>query len=425
MKIDDQQIVERARKLIDSAKFEAAEEFLYFALENNKLLHDAYYLQSQCLANKRALPPAIRCINSGITIAQTLKVDNDVLRTYYEHLRALEAAKAAQQSAAAAAELAAASQTRDAISGRAYSQMTTGAPAERFIAWMNAPENQATLPLIDGTDRYALFFNPKCGSGSLHTIFAHRTGFIDGILQLFGSDQYLPGSDPYQPLSEYMHEFRTKSYYLSPYFEKHRNAMVSYIENGGGKSWKTFKFVRNPYTRIFSGFLTLMRGPQKPAFMVKEYAEGRCSFRSFVGALAREKETDEWRFNYEVDHHVRRQVFGFELNDGFEFDAVFKIEDGFDKAFSKIDDMLGISGKHALPSADHDRNRTIYNNEHHPAADIGISRSWADVEFTIIDADTIIPNYQHFYDGTLQEIVYKLYEDDFQLYGYKKEIERG
>ncbi len=157
-----------------------------------------------------------------------------------------------------------------------------------------------------------------------------------------------------------------------------------------------FGFVRNPYTRLLSAFLSKMSGHasnQRKMILNVLGLSGRndVSFPQFVEAVTKQS-------IFEMDPHWRPQVSQL-FYDLVKYSFVGKFEqlnEDLDKVLNHI----------VLSNSSESCSKTLF--------EVGFARKGKNTSATSKCRD--------FYDDRLREIVYSVYQKDFQSFGYSPEL---
>ena len=159
-----------------------------------------------------------------------------------------------------------------------------------------------------------------------------------------------------------------------------------------------FVFVRNPWSRLVSGFLSKFVKKLWPPGVEIINASGISAdsirFRDFVTFLQSKKTSD---FN----PHWRPQA-DFLADTSFDFIGKFE---NFQEDFSLIARRLSLN-----PRLPHSGNRTQYT--------VGNTECVADVSAGMLKHLPAFPPYQFFYTPDLVEIVGSIYREDVATFGY-------
>ena len=173
-------------------------------------------------------------------------------------------------------------------------------------------------------------------------------------------------------------------------------------------SYKHIVLCRNPYKRAVSMFTNKICG--KNNILHSKVPMKTITFRNFIYGLKYLKEKKSPIF-YNI--HLSPQSHNFKK---YEYTTILKLEEFFEKITTVYTD-LGlfcllpqiINFLEEIQSKKKPFNQTIKNNE---------TEFICDKEYPI--ETTEFPQYEYFYDEELFELVYDLYKDDFENFGYQK-----
>ena len=162
----------------------------------------------------------------------------------------------------------------------------------------------------------------------------------------------------------------------------------SRLNNNIFSSYYKFCFVRNPYDRIVSEYFWKIKDNDTRLGINCR----NTSFKDFVFHI-------KGKFNnllnlphYEVSHFIPQYMFVCDENDNLMVDLVMKYENGLDNEFVKLLDIMGINVPvdFSLPKNNTTRSRR--------------------------------KKYTEYYDKETQDIIYDLYQKDFDLFDYPYEF---
>jgi hypothetical protein len=264
-----------------------------------------------------------------------------------------------------------------------------------YEKWLRTEAFQPIRPLLDGQLKFAIFFNAHCANTTIANWYFKRLGLMHAI-ELLCDVKRSDNSSVVSDFNSAMHIFRRSTYYESPFYQSNEERFLDFVHGDSEEAWHSYKFVRNPYRRLVGVYLLHMRE--------NETAYGQ-SFREFVTAMENEDLSI-------IDMHMRPQVFNFEKSRGFNFNRVFKVEEEIGLHLSTIlRDTGGLSDEDSAAETLESRNFTNY-------ADAS-SDCVSDVNFLgEVFAGKTAPSVESFFDRSLFERVYALYEDDFRTYAY-------
>lgn len=172
-------------------------------------------------------------------------------------------------------------------------------------------------------------------------------------------------------------------------------------------SYKHIVLCRNPYKRAVSMFTNKICG--KGHILSKKVPMKTITFRNFIYGLQKLKRRKP---GLNIDNHIKLQSFNYKRCANT---IILKLEEFFEKITTVYTDLdlfcLLPQIINFLDELQHKPrfNQTIRNNE---KVFVG------DKEYPI-ETDRF-PEYEYFYDEELLELVYDLYKDDFENFGYQK-----
>ena len=188
----------------------------------------------------------------------------------------------------------------------------------------------------------------------------------------------------------WVHEYRMKVFNLQHHI---------YIEDLKNPEFYKFKIVRNPYARVVSSYIHMMRHPimQRPLKRKLLTFSADVSFRQFVKFLGK---IDLSYWDCDPHYSLQKKFYESEIS----FDRIIKLENlipeidqlNRDKNFNF--DLTGLTSDHHI-----NKNDGIKTNIS--------SKKWSEI------ADNI-PNYEFFYTDELIKKVGELYKADIEAYKY-------
>lgn len=165
---------------------------------------------------------------------------------------------------------------------------------------------------------------------------------------------------------------------------------------------------RNPYKRVVSMFVNRYCGGPGHCrdILHQNFQLKKITFRSFVKMLLHLKNNNKLN---EIDQHISEQITNFNKNNAI----IVKLEEfnenivnaykslKLEQLIPKVQNYLK---KDIFKNATcrNDENQYVYDKEYKPGKIISV------------------PEYKFFYDQELLELVYKIYENDFKTFNYKK-----
>jgi len=198
--------------------------------------------------------------------------------------------------------------------------------------------------------------------------------------------------------------------WIHNYREEYLKTHVVYPRWHWNKRYLKIKLVRNPYTRVISGYTHAMIHPYMDEqlttfFGIKDRRE--LSFSRFLEFL-------EARINGPINPHNGLQVFKEELHQ-YPYDHVLKIEEL----------EAGLADIRARRGVDLKVDERILNSGHHlPKYEFRLERC-SEVPFSSLakrkDGRISVPPHAAFYDPVTLARVSKLFEPDISTYGYQFE----
>ncbi|WP_237980537.1 sulfotransferase family 2 domain-containing protein [Bacillus thuringiensis] len=232
-----------------------------------------------------------------------------------------------------------------------------------------------------------LFWSHRSGCTSLANWFLFQIGLYETAMR-------------YNPFVHY-YEFQIYKNTTSYYTELEMELLSLKKE--------TIKLVRNPYKRAVSSFLVLYNNPYalkqwkdiKSYFYNDEHIEKGISFKQFLYYV---KEIGAK--SSQLDQHFSQQYIAGEEK---VIKQNIKLEN-FNKIIPKLEKEFG------LLSSDIS---LLTNSSHHRSHQMIHKGNYADSDITNPQFPSL-PTYQSFYDDESLKLVSEIYNDDFEVYGYKK-----
>lgn len=158
------------------------------------------------------------------------------------------------------------------------------------------------------------------------------------------------------------------------------------------------KFVRNPYTRAVSSYLSAHRSVEVHDYMI----DGELidvSFYRFLELYKQKKLVNShWTPQYSEDYESK-----------FEFDEIIKIE-------NLSEEVKRLNKKYNL------KFHIDPYSRHHHEYDEDIDKFVGKTKYSNATNSEHVPTYEHFYDDEIKMIIQELYKKDFEKYGYELEI---
>lgn len=251
----------------------------------------------------------------------------------------------------------------------------------------NSPQRilqTAVRPLFSKDHNLALFFSAKAGCTFALKWFFFHTNYLDEALA-------------YHP---WIHEYRLNVFYKLPEYKKNIHEILNEQTN-------TIKIVRDPYARAVSSYIHAARcgyeNEKLSHFLNRKVDKERgFSFREFVSYLG---SIDLRRCN---PHH-RVQIHLSEEKGLVIPNYIVKLENSLDD-FKQIETELGLR-ESDLVFLNHSGHHVPKNEENTFSGDIPYSvHSTKGLSF---------PSYIKFYDDHLKKEIARLYQIDFDTYGYE------
>ena len=262
------------------------------------------------------------------------------------------------------------------------------------ILGKNIPNKELVIykdpsPLISKSKKIGLFWTPKSGCTLAVKWFFYQTGDLDKALKY----------------DSWIHNFRTDIFQRQDSYYRMLNKLDV-------NDYNFVKFTRNPYTRTVSSFFHILMLCQNTDIRMAQIKRetldlflpqgDSLDFRSFVDILSQNIN------NQLLDPHISRQYHPLEYQ-LVKKPLIVQIE--------KFEDNLAeVESKLKLNPSDIDK---IFNRSHHKIKKNKTEEFVGDVIFRHTKN---IPAYSQFYDEELQSKVFKIFQKDFEAYGYSKEL---
>jgi hypothetical protein len=228
--------------------------------------------------------------------------------------------------------------------------------------------------LYDKSSNVIMDWSPKGGCTILTKMFFKNLGLLETALAY----------------NSWIHEYRMHV------FSKEHPTLISHIRD---KNIYKFKVVRNPFKRAVSSYIHTMKYESMHEVVRKTLWRwnANISFRTFVKYLSKIDIN-----NCDPHYSLQKKFFEYEIPDCY--DKIIRLE-SIEKGIEEINkekgthfDLSGISSKHHIDFS---------NNDGKNVARL----KWSKIKDRI-------PDYKYFYTDELVDMVYKVYQDDFQAYGY-------
>ena len=150
----------------------------------------------------------------------------------------------------------------------------------------------------------------------------------------------------------------------------------------------TFCVVRNPYSRLVSEYFWKLKDTD-----IRFGIDCRqLSFTQFIYVLDKKFSKLLYQPQAEVSHYLPQYMFVCDINGNLLVDYVAKLENGLENAIEHVLDNIGLSN--------------------HPPVKLNKSNSTKDKR----------QHYSKYYTSATQAIVYRLYQRDFEIFNYSKEL---
>jgi hypothetical protein len=228
--------------------------------------------------------------------------------------------------------------------------------------------------LINREKKVIIGWTAKAGCSMSIKLFYKYIGILDEALQY----------------SAWPHFYREEVY------EKNNHISTDDLNND---DFLKIKFVRNPYARAISSYIHALKTGYIWNYVKQDNHD--ISFKQFLEMITNAtKHIAIWDL-----HHSMQKEWD---EDNFQYNEIIQIEE-LDKR------LLEINTKYDI---DFEVNDKILTNHHHikKTDDIDYCVSYS-LYSEIKDA---IPNYKFFYNDELVEMVYNIYQLDFETYNYHK-----
>lgn len=240
----------------------------------------------------------------------------------------------------------------------------------------------------------AIFATPKCGSSSL----AKWLIFQRGYERLVRTARTAEGSDVHTMTNIFAERTIDRLARLD---------FMSAME-AGDPSWRTVKFVRNPYHRAVSSFLqilTLMQNDVELSF--KEFI--RLPRYYFSNAGVPQINTGE--------PHARLQATTAEVEGRLRMTHVIALEDGLHDGLRRLENLYDLKDSSAETFAENRlqaKNPTLADNAKSPAAELVYSGA-------ALASGVAVPAVEQFLTDDTKSLIFDRYRDDFDVYGFDPE----
>lgn len=213
------------------------------------------------------------------------------------------------------------------------------------------------------------------------------------------------------------HEFRN---------EFHQRCGYSHAGMLKDRSWYRFKMVRNPYERLVSSYLHIMRNPKLYSLHISSASRSMLSFEGFVALLEKEVRLDPSalygnRFaggQARFQHH-KFEIAAYEGRVPPPFHAIIQIEN----SQAKIEELNAAVAGRGLPFVllrAYDKGKLSNATATHLSAPSNAS-TVSQVSYPAL-LKLMPVSYRRFYSDSLQQRVAALYAWDLKLYNYQFEF---
>jgi len=248
--------------------------------------------------------------------------------------------------------------------------------------------------LVDTERKFALLWTPKVGSHFAVKWFFDQKGLLEKALN-YHSYYYGDSGEGF------VHNFRDEVYRFS---EEHRMSVGQFLQKPD--EYIAIKIVRHPLERAVSSFIHANKyrfvDNSISKFLRREInRENKFSFREFVSFL-------ESLDIYKCNIHFRVQTHPYERSGQVRVNRVIDLNNSI-KLFSNLEKELG------LKSTDLEK---LAQSRHHTIRE-KIDGFYGDKISTYGRMGISIPPAKNFYDQDLVNRVGKIYQEDFERYGYE------
>lgn len=257
--------------------------------------------------------------------------------------------------------------------------------------------SQHPIILLSEDINLAVFWSEKSGCTSITKWFFYQIGLLEEALSY----------------CNWVHNYR------HDVFCKQKDYYKNLSKIAKSPNIKKVKLVRNPFTRVVSSYLTVNDSGGRPqnSWQRKE--------RQKIFSYLRRPCTDESSFSFrefvfylkdsnieQVNPHYRTQVHPAEKAELIQIDYLVKLEN-IKNQIKEVEKEL------SLKDSDIDQlSQSIHHNTKNPQ----LKEFVGDKHFPFLRSINYqVPSNIFFYDKIITDMVFQIYEEDFQRYGYSYE----
>lgn len=227
-------------------------------------------------------------------------------------------------------------------------------------------------------NKFIIDWTPKAGCTTVTKMVFGEMGILEEAMQY----------------SEWIHDFRGKLPQIYPNLLASSSQLLS-------KDYIKIKVVRNPYLRAVSSFLDASLNATTHNYKVGgEFIN--VSFLEFLNLYKRGELVDvHWKPQYK------------DIESEFDFDEIVQLEN----MNIRIDE---VNKKYNLNF------KVNSHSSHHRKKDNSKTKFVGTTKYRDIvrdNNDTKVPTYDNFYNFEIKNLVYEIYEKDFEVYGYDRNCE--
>lgn len=255
------------------------------------------------------------------------------------------------------------------------------------------------IPIVHFEKKYVVYWSAKSGCTSLTATVLRDIGI--SVSQNIG----LPDDHP-----DYVNAMR------SDYYKQYKLNVASCFQHSADPDFLSIKLVRNPYSRIVSSYLMLMRenrnmGIDSTGLLTNVSVSvgkddlQKLSFEDFLGWLVSQS-------NEKIDWHVQQQFHPFEGVENISVKGALRLE-------HYSEDVESIRTNFGLILPDSISKKGSF--QHHGTHNVSLRNFVGRKPYCEYRED--IPKYSYFFDDELAEMAFIFYRKDFSNYGYSESID--
>jgi hypothetical protein len=234
----------------------------------------------------------------------------------------------------------------------------------------------------DEKNKLIFYIHQKSGCTSFLKMIFQNLGILDLALSY---DKYR--AQPIQKNNGWPHYYRYQVYQFE------NKILPNDLISG---EYKLIKLVRNPYSRIVSSYLHILKVNKS---LLKDYCDinNDLSFYDFLNLIKNNNILN-------IDLHLDTQICDFEKNNLLKFDDIIKLEE-------LNDSIIYLNNKYNINL------EYIHEKIHKTKTNYLNKQMCGYIKYNILKDN--IPSYKNFYDdNNIKKIVDKLFYDDIQYYNY-------